>query len=460
MNDVTTLPALRAQSIEASLGHGVQKQRVLHGISLDIAASRWTSIVGPNGAGKSTLLKALAGVLPHGGEVALLGQPLPSLPHRERARQLAWLGQNETSADDLTVWDVAMLGRLPHQAWLAPPSAADRAAVEQALRATRAWDWRERALGQLSGGERQRVLLARALAVQAQVLLMDEPLANLDPPHQADWLDVVRALVAEGKTVVSVLHEITMALQADALVVMAEGRVTHQGACSDPATHRAVEDVFDGRLAVHPVQGQWIALPKVTQAPKRTPMQIETPPVLRDTPKPTGERRGLVLVHTGHGKGKSTAAFGLALRAHGRGKAVKVYQFMKVPSARFGEHRLFEQLGIPIEGLGDGFSWKSRDLEHSAQLALDGWAKAEATIRAGEHFMVVLDEIMYPLRYGWIPLDAVLTCLRERPPHVHVVLTGRNAPNELIELADTVTEMALIKHHFKAGVPAQRGIED
>lgn len=189
-------------------------------------------------------------------------------------------------------------------------------------------------------------------------------------------------------------------------------------------------------------------------------MQIEDPPVLRDTPKPQGERRGLVLVHTGNGKGKSTAAFGLALRAHGRGKPVKIYQFMKVPSARFGEHRLFEQLGIPIEGLGDGFSWKSRDLDHSAELALEGWTRAEATIRAGGHFLVVLDEITYPLRYGWVPLDAVLNCLRDRPPHVHVVLTGRGAPVELIELADTVTEMTLVKHHFKAGVPAQRGIED
>ena len=172
------------------------------------------------------------------------------------------------------------------------------------------------------------------------------------------------------------------------------------------------------------------------------------------------ESKGLVLIYTGDGKGKSTAAFGLAVRAHGRGKAVKVYQFMKVPTARFGEHRVFDQLGIPIEGLGDGFSWKSRDLDHSAQLAQEGWAKAEATIRAGEHFMVVLDEITYPLRYGWIPLEPVLACLRERPPHVNVVLTGRNAPAELVELADTVTEMTLIKHHFQAGVPAQRGIED
>jgi cob(I)alamin adenosyltransferase len=185
-----------------------------------------------------------------------------------------------------------------------------------------------------------------------------------------------------------------------------------------------------------------------------------TEPPKRANPKPDGERRGLVIVHTGHGKGKSTAAFGLALRAHGRGKPVKIYQFMKVPSARFGEHRVFDQLGIPIEGVGDGFSWKSRDLEHSSQLAREGWTRAEATIRAGELFLVVLDEITYPLRYGWLPLEPVLACLSERPAHVHVVLTGRNAPEELIALADTVTEMALVKHHHQAGVPAQRGIED
>jgi cob(I)alamin adenosyltransferase len=101
-------------------------------------------------------------------------------------------------------------------------------------------------------------------------------------------------------------------------------------------------------------------------------MQIETPPSEKPYEKPEGERRGIVIVNTGDGKGKSTAAFGLALRAHGRGKAVKIYQFMKVPSARFGEHRMFEQIGIPIEGLGDGFSWKSQDLERSASLRATG----------------------------------------------------------------------------------------
>jgi ABC-type cobalamin/Fe3+-siderophores transport system ATPase subunit len=104
--------------------------------------------------------------------------------------------------------------------------------------------------------------LARALAVQADVLLMDEPLANLDPPHQADWLEVVQGLVAQGKTVISVLHEITMALHADEMVVMAQGRVTHQGACDAAATHRALEAVFDHRIAIHPLDGQWVAMPK------------------------------------------------------------------------------------------------------------------------------------------------------------------------------------------------------
>ncbi len=250
--------ALHASGVRATLGNA----EVLHGISLALPAGRWTSIVGPNGAGKSTLLKVLAGLLPHQGQVQLLGQPLAAMPGRRRAQQLAWLGQNEQGTDDLSAWDVAMLGRLPHQPWLAAPSAADLAAVEQALRATQAWDWRDRSLGELSGGERQRVLLARALAVQAQVLLMDEPLANLDPPHQADWLALVRGLVAQGKTVVSVLHEISMALQADEVVVMAAGQLVHQGASGDAATHRALARVFDQRIAIQALGTEWVAVPK------------------------------------------------------------------------------------------------------------------------------------------------------------------------------------------------------
>lgn len=193
-------------------------------------------------------------------------------------------------------------------------------------------------------------------------------------------------------------------------------------------------------------------------------MEIVAPPTETPYDKREGERRGIIIVNTGNGKGKSTAAFGLALRAFGRthvhGKLVKIFQFMKVPSARFGEHRVFEQLGIPVEGLGDGFSWKSQDLERSAQLARDGWQKCKAAILSGDYFLVVLDEITYPLIYGWMPLDDVLQTLKNRPKHVHVVLTGRDCPQEIIDLADTVTEMTMIKHAFDAGIPSQRGIED
>ena len=272
--------AIQASSISASLGN----IQVLHGLDVTFEHGVWTSIVGPNGAGKSTLLKVLAGLLPHTGTVSLLAQPLHRLPGRVRARQLSWLGQGESSGDDLCVLDLVMLGRLPHQAWLAAPSAADHAAVELALKVTQAWDWRHRSVGHLSGGERQRVLLARALAVQAQVLLMDEPLANLDPPHQADWLGVVRTLVSEGKTVISVLHELTMALQADQMVVMAQGQVSHQGACTDPATHLAVERVFDDRISIHALDGHWVALPQAVINPKPAPV----PPLIAGLQRPRG----------------------------------------------------------------------------------------------------------------------------------------------------------------------------
>lgn len=255
----TSSVALRLENVRAALGG----QEVLHDVSLSFVAGRWTSIVGPNGAGKSTLLKAMAGLLPVQGRVFLFDQELLAIGRKDRAQQLSWLGQNEMTSDDLRVWDVVMLGRMPHQNWLASPQAHDHAVVETALKATQAWDWRERAMGQLSGGERQRVLLARAMAVQAQVMLMDEPIANLDPPHQVDWLEQVRCLTAQKTTVISVLHEVGIALHADDMVVMQAGRVVHQGPCDEVATHRAVKAVFDDRIAIHSLNGQWVAVPQL-----------------------------------------------------------------------------------------------------------------------------------------------------------------------------------------------------
>lgn len=250
--------AISAESISVN----AKNRCILNRVDTAIFAGQWTAIVGPNGAGKSTLLRALAGLQPLAqGQVQLLGQPLAQWPRKAQARQLAWLGQGEAAPADLSSYDVAMLGRLPYQNWLAAPSAADHAAVAQALQATQAWDWRDRPLGELSGGERQRVLLARALATQAPVLLMDEPLANLDPPHQSDWMATVRRHAAQGGTVVSVLHELGVALQSDCLIILQAGQLVHHGPSNDAVTHAALEAVFDQRIRVCAVQGQWVALP-------------------------------------------------------------------------------------------------------------------------------------------------------------------------------------------------------
>ena len=253
------LEGLVARQLNASLGG----RQVLHGIDLSLPKAQWTCVVGPNGAGKSTLLRAMARLIPSAGDVRWLGQNPDTLTRQERARTLSWLGQTEGVDSDLCARDVVMLGRLPHLDWLASPSAHDEAVVDTALMATQAWSYRHRPLSDLSGGERQRVLLARIIAGQAPVMLMDEPLSHLDPPHQVDWLEQLRCLRAQGTTVLTVLHDIGLALHADHLVVMQDGRVVGQGAQHDPALHRILEAVFEHRIRILAVDGQWVALPRM-----------------------------------------------------------------------------------------------------------------------------------------------------------------------------------------------------
>lgn len=170
-------------------------------------------------------------------------------------------------------------------------------------------------------------------------------------------------------------------------------------------------------------------------------------------------RQGLLIVNTGHGKGKTTAALGLMLRAHGRGLRVRLFQFLKHENAKFGEHRVLDVLGLAYEGLGDGFTWRSQDLENSASMAAHGWALAKAAIESGEHDLIVLDEFTYALTYGWVPWAEVEATLKARHPDLHVVITGRDALGELVELADTVSEVRAVKHAYAAGIGAQKGIE-
>ncbi|MBT5775665.1 MAG: cob(I)yrinic acid a,c-diamide adenosyltransferase [Dehalococcoidia bacterium] len=172
-------------------------------------------------------------------------------------------------------------------------------------------------------------------------------------------------------------------------------------------------------------------------------------------------RKGLVIVNTGDGKGKSTAAFGMAFRARGRGMRVGVLQFLKPDTANYGEIRAAREMGIEIEGTGDGWTWTSKDMEKTAQMARDGWALAQQRIEAEQYELLILDEFTYPMAYGWLETSEVVSWLREhKPDSLHLVITGRDAPEELVEYADLVTEMRLVKHPFEdQGINAQPGIE-
>ena len=170
-------------------------------------------------------------------------------------------------------------------------------------------------------------------------------------------------------------------------------------------------------------------------------------------------RRGLLIVNTGKGKGKTTAALGLLVRSHGRGLRVKMFQFLKHDTAKFGEHRTLDMLGIPYQGLGDGWTWRSRDLENSAELAAHGWALAREAIESGEYDLIVLDEFTYPLKYGWVAWAEVESVLKHRDPLLHVIITGRGAIPELVALADTVSEIQPVKHAYEQGIGGQTGIE-
>ncbi|MXX19945.1 MAG: cob(I)yrinic acid a,c-diamide adenosyltransferase [Dehalococcoidia bacterium] len=171
-------------------------------------------------------------------------------------------------------------------------------------------------------------------------------------------------------------------------------------------------------------------------------------------------RQGLVIVNTGEGKGKTTAALGVLFRAWGRNFRVRMFQFIKHSTARFGEHRAAKKLDIRIEAMGDGFTWLSKDMDQTTALAVAQWERCKEAILEGGEDIIILDEFTYAMHYGWVPVEDVLDTLRRRPEGMHVIITGRYAPEALVEFADLVTEMKLIKHPYKEqGIRAQPGLE-
>jgi cob(I)alamin adenosyltransferase len=171
------------------------------------------------------------------------------------------------------------------------------------------------------------------------------------------------------------------------------------------------------------------------------------------------DTRGLITVYTGNGKGKTTAALGVVFRALGRQMKCAVVQFIK-GKWKTGERMYAETLPqLTFEVMGRGFTWESDDLSRDKEAASRAWQRAQELVQAGEYAIVVLDELTYVLNYGFVSVDDVLTTLRARPPHVHVIITGRNAPDALVAAADLVTEMKSVKHPFEQGQKAQPGLD-
>jgi iron complex transport system ATP-binding protein len=241
-------------------------RRAVDGLTVELRAGEWVAVVGPNGAGKSTLLQLLAGLRrADSGWVELAGRALADWPPRERAQRLAWLAQQGEAEGEIAAIDVVRLGRLPRHGLFGAPDAGDEAAVAAAMAETECTAYASRRLGELSGGERQRVLLARALAVGAPVLLLDEPTTHLDAPHQRALLRGLRQRARAGAAVATVLHDLTLALAADRLLVMDGGRLVADGAPDDAGLRDALVAVFGAAFSIECIATasgpRWVALP-------------------------------------------------------------------------------------------------------------------------------------------------------------------------------------------------------
>ncbi|MGD0811136.1 MAG: cob(I)yrinic acid a,c-diamide adenosyltransferase [Acidimicrobiales bacterium] len=189
-----------------------------------------------------------------------------------------------------------------------------------------------------------------------------------------------------------------------------------------------------------------------------TPTPKSDPPTTAP-PRATKRAASIVLVATGDGKGKTTAAMGTALRALARGWGVCVVQFVKSGKWGSGEVRLLSDLGAQCHTMGDGFTWDSDDLERSAEMARAAWELAREAIASGRYELVVLDEVTYPVNWGWVDGDDIVAAISSRPEKVNIFLTGRDAPPALVDAADTVTDMRNVKHAYEAGVLAAKGID-
>jgi iron complex transport system ATP-binding protein len=241
-------------------------RQVLHDISLQVQAGEIVALIGPNGAGKTTLIRAVSGVVrPRSGQIHARGEDLAGMTSSQRARKLSVVPQARNLPDPYTVWQTVLLGRTPYLGWLGQPSEGDRARVRWALERTETLELAERRIGELSGGEQQRVLLARALAQETPILLLDEPTAHLDMHHQTTLLDLVYALTRENHlTVLMALHDLNLAaLYADRVALLVIGRLQAVGTPAEVLTAERLSEAYRLPLHVspHPDFGVPLVLP-------------------------------------------------------------------------------------------------------------------------------------------------------------------------------------------------------
>jgi cob(I)alamin adenosyltransferase len=430
---------------------------VVEDLDLDVPAGGWLALIGPNGAGKTTILRAIAGVVAHSGRIALDGELVARLDPRSLARRIAMVRQEPTMPAGMSVAQYVLLGRSARFSYFGKDGPSDRRMVAETLERLSLSDLSSRPLESLSGGERQRAAIARALAQEAPVLLVDEPTSSLDVGRQQEVLDLVDAARRErALTVIAAMHDLTLAGQyADRIALIVAGRLIRCGPPAEVLTEVAIAGNYRARVRVRSVG-------EVARAvvPDRTMAAVDPHEVPSEAPPRASVRTpSVVIVNTGHGKGKSTAAFGTAMRAVARGWSVCVIQFVKSGRWNVGEEQSARRLGIDWWALGDGFTWNSKDMDRTEATAREAWRVARENLGSGQYELVVLDEVTYPMNWGWIPVSEVVEAIRYRPPTVNVIATGRDAPEQLVECADTVTEMRSLRHAFDRGVRAIRGID-
>ncbi|HWQ23248.1 MAG TPA: ABC transporter ATP-binding protein [Gaiellaceae bacterium] len=252
--------ALELDGVSVVLGG----RTVVDGVVAAVARGEWLALIGPNGAGKTTLLRAIAGLVPYRGSIMLEGRPATELGRTERSRLLAVVPQEPSTPPWMTVAEYVLLGRTPHLGPLGKEGARDREAAARALARLDLLGLRERRLGTLSGGEKQRAVVARALAQEARIVLLDEPTASLDIGHQQQALDLLDTLRAEsGLTLVAAMHDLTLAAQyADRMLLLDRGRVAADGPPPAVLTERALARHYGAAIDVVPVDGRIAVVPR------------------------------------------------------------------------------------------------------------------------------------------------------------------------------------------------------